>query len=88
MFQVGPFESRLKFPVCKLIDRLDTDCRGKTCVVVSQLADVCGTLPQHDEDRVYGLPPASLEKAAKALLRFHSFDDLHAWLDRHAAADA
>ena len=27
MFQVGPFEYRLKFPVCKLIDHLDTDCR-------------------------------------------------------------
>ena len=27
VFQVGPFESRLKFPVCKLIDRLETDWR-------------------------------------------------------------
>jgi hypothetical protein len=26
-FQVGPFEYRLKFPVCKLIDHLDTDWR-------------------------------------------------------------
>ena len=27
LFQVGPFEYRLKFPVCKLIDRLDSDWR-------------------------------------------------------------
>jgi len=186
VFQVGPFESRLKFPVCKLIDRLETDwrddhslpvlvaraqiealrtagdpegryrakrklvlglydlgyneeqvrdifglldwmmhlrvdlekrltreiaefeearkmpyitsverfaeargeARGRASIVLSQLAEVCGTLSQDDEDRVYGLSPPALEELAKALLRFHSLDDLHAWLDRHAASDA
>lgn len=53
----------------------------------SQLAEVCGSLPQDDEDRVYELPAAALEKLAKALLRFQSLDNLHAWLDRHAASD-
>jgi DNA-binding IclR family transcriptional regulator len=56
--------------------------------VLSQLAEVCGTLSQDDEDRVYGLPSAALEKLAKALLRFQSLDDLHDWLERHAVADA
>jgi hypothetical protein len=190
VFQVGPFASRLKFPVCKLIDRLETDwrddhslpvlvaraqiealrtasdpegryrakrnlvlglyelgyneeqvretfvlldwmmhlrvdlekelsreivefeearkmpyvtsverflearaeargeARGKASLVVSQLAEVCGVLPQDDEDRVHELSPAGLEQLAKALLRFRSLDDLHEWLDRHAAADA
>lgn len=63
------------------------EARGRTSVVLSQLAEVCGPLPQDDEDRVYGLPPAALEKLAKALLRFQSLDDLHAWLDRHATSD-
>jgi len=178
VFQVGPFESRLKFPVCKLIDHLETDWRddhslpvlvaraqiealrtardpegryrakrnlvlglydlgynedeirdivglldwmmhlrvdldreltreitefeearkmpyitsfervGRASIVSSQLAEVCGTLPQEDEDRVYGLPAAALEQLAKALLRFRSLDDLHDWLDRHAASAA
>ena len=55
--------------------------------MLSLLAEVCGPLPQDDEDRVYGLPAAALEKLAKALLRFQSLDDLHDWLDRHAASD-
>lgn len=59
---------------------------GRTSILLSQLAEVCGPLPQDDEDRVYGLAAAALEKLAKALLRFQSLDDLHAWLDRHAAA--
>jgi hypothetical protein len=55
--------------------------------VLSLLAEVCGTLPQDDEDRVYGLPATALEKLAKALLRFESLDDLHDWLDGHAGPD-
>ncbi len=34
VFQVGPFESRLKFPVCKLIDHLDTDWRDNDSLPV------------------------------------------------------
>ncbi len=64
------------------------EARGRVSVVLSQLAEVCGTLSQDDEDRVYGLPTAALEKLAKALLRFHSLDDLHEWFERHAATDA
>ena len=60
---------------------------GRTGVVLPQLTEVCGSLPQDDEERVDGLPAAALEKLAKALLRFQSLDDLHDWLDRHAAAD-
>ncbi len=60
---------------------------GRTSVLLSQLAEVCGPLPQDDEDRVYGLSAAVLEKLAKALLRFQSLDDLHDWLDRHAASE-
>ena len=48
-----------------------------------KLAEVCGPLPQDDEARVHELPSAALDKLAKALLRFQSLDDLHAWLDRH-----
>jgi len=59
---------------------------GRTSILLSQLAEGWGPLPQDDEDRVYGLPAAAREKLAKALLRFQSLDDLHAWLDRHAAA--
>ncbi len=55
--------------------------------MLSQLAEVCGPLTQDDEDRVYGLPAAGLEKLAKALLRFQSLDDLHDWLGRHAASE-
>ena len=59
------------------------EARGKASVVSSQLAEVCGPLPQDDEARLHELPSAALDKLAKALLRFQSLDDLHAWLDRH-----
>lgn len=81
------FEETRKMPYITSVERFG-EARGKTSVVVSQLAEVCGTLPEEDEDRVYGLPLAALEKLAKALLRFQSLEDLHAWLERHAAADA
>ena len=64
------------------------EARGRASIVLSLLAEVCGTLSHDDEDRVHGLSPPALEELAKALLRFQSLDDLHAWLDRHAASDA
>jgi hypothetical protein len=83
-------EEARKMPYITSVERFAEargEARGRTSVVLSQLAEVCGPLPQDDEDRVYGLPAAALEKLAKALLRFQSLDDLHGWLDRHAASD-
>ena len=80
--EITEFEEARKMPHMTSVERY-----GRTSIVLSQLAEVCGSLPQDDEDRVYGLPAAALEKLAKALLRFQSLDDLHHWLDRHAAAD-
>ena len=89
--EIVDFEEARKMPYITSVERFAEargEARGRTSVVLSLLAEVCGTLPQDDEDRVYGLPAAALEKLAKALLRFQSLDDLHDWLDRHAASDA
>ena len=88
--EIVEFEEARKMPYITSVERFAEargEARGRTSVVLSQLAEVCGPLPQDDEDRVYGLPAAALEKLAKALLRFQSLDDLHGWLDRHAASD-
>jgi len=45
------------------------EARGRSSIVLSLLTEVCGPLPQDDEDRVQGLPAAALEKLAKAGLR-------------------
>ncbi len=84
--EIVEFEETRKMPYITSVERF-AEARGRTSIVLSLLAEVCGTLPQDDEDRVYALPAAALEKLAKALLRFQSLDDLHDWLDRHAAAD-
>jgi hypothetical protein len=84
--EIVEFEEARKMPYITSVERF-AEARGRTSVVLSQLAEVCSPLPQDDEDRVYGLPGAALEELAKALLRFQSVDDLHDWLDRHAASE-
>ena len=81
--EITTFEEARKMPHMTSVERF-----GRARLVLSQLAEVCGTLPQVDEDRVYELAPEAVEQLAKALLRFRSLDDRHDWLDRHAASDA
>jgi hypothetical protein len=80
--EIAEFEEARKMPYVTSVERF-AEARGKASVVLSLLAEVCGPLPQDDEARVHELPSAALDKLAKALLRFQSLDDLHAWLDRH-----
>jgi len=56
-------------------------------VVLSQLAEVCGSLPDDCEERVQQLPSSALEKLAKALLRFQSARDLRSWFQRYDASN-
>ena len=89
--EIAELEEARKMPYVTSVERFAEargEARGRTSVVLSLLAEVCGPLPQDDEARVHELPSAALDKLAKALLRFQSLDDLHAWLDRHVAADA
>ena len=81
--EIVEFEEARKMPYITSVERF-AEARGRTSIVLSLLGEVCGTLPQDDEDRVYGLPAAGLEKLAKALLRFQSLDDPHDW---HAASE-
>ena len=84
--EIVEFEEARKMPYITSVERF-AEARGRTSVVLSQLAEVCGPLTHDDEDRVYRLPAAGLEKLAKALLRYQSPDDLLEWLGRHAASD-
>ena len=80
--EITEFEEARKMPHMTSVERF-----GRTSILLSLLAEVCGPLPQDDEDRVFELPATALEKLAKALLRFQSLDDLHDWLDRYASSD-
>lgn len=63
------------------------EVRGKASVVLALLSEVCGSLPEDCEDRVWQLPSSALDGLAKALLRFQSLDDLQSWLDRYEATN-
>jgi hypothetical protein len=92
--EIVEFEEKRKMPYVTSVERfLEArgealgEARGRTSVVLSQLAEVCGDLPEACQDRIQDLPSADLEKLAKALLRFHSFGDLQSWLERHDASN-
>ena len=58
------------------------EVRGQARVVLSLLAEVCGSLPAEDKDRVRDLSPEELDNLAKALLRFQTLADLQSWFDK------
>jgi hypothetical protein len=53
---------------------------------LSLLAEVCGSLPAEDKDRVRDLSPEELDNLAKALLRFQTLADLQSWFDKGGPA--
>jgi hypothetical protein len=55
-------------------------------MVLSQLSEVCGSVPEEYESRVRELPSEDLRKLGKALLRFQSLAELQRWLDQHSPA--
>jgi hypothetical protein len=86
--EIVEFEEARKMPYITSVERFAEargEARGRVGVVLSLLAEVCGSLPEEYDDRVRTLPAAVLDQLAKALLRFQSLDDLHDWLDQHGA---
>jgi hypothetical protein len=57
-------------------------------MVLSQLAEVFGSVPEEYESRVRELQSEDLQKLGKALLRFQSLADLQSWLDQHSPTHA
>ncbi len=53
--EIVEFEEARKMPYITSVERF-AEARGRTSVVLSQLAKVCGPLTEDDEERVDGLP--------------------------------
>jgi len=84
--EIVEFEETRKMPYITSVERF-AEARGEARVLLAQLSEVCGTLPEDYEDRVRQLPSSALEGLAKSLLRFQSLGDLQSWLDRYEAAN-
>jgi hypothetical protein len=83
--EIEEFEEERKMPYVTSFERVG-EVRGQARTVLSQLAEVCGSVPEDCEERVRGMSTAELDKLAKALLRFQSLADLQSWLDQHGPA--
>jgi len=60
--------------------------RGQQSLILAQLAELCGSLPEATAAQVHALSPEQLAELGRALLRFNALADLTAWLAAHAPA--
>lgn len=84
---LADFEEQRQMPYVTSVERIAEargEARGRANVVLAQLAEVCGGVPEEYEHRLRELPSRELEKLAQALLRFQSLADLQTWLDEHS----
>jgi len=83
---LADFEEQRQMPYVTSVERIAEargEARGRASVVLAQLAEVCGGVPEEYEYRLRKLPSGELEKLGQALLRFQSLADLQTWLDKH-----
>jgi hypothetical protein len=86
--ELSSLEEERRMPYVTSIERLAEargEARGEARVVLAQLAEVCGRLPDEVEVRIRCLSSDQLEQLAKSLLHFRSVADLEQWLNAHAS---
>jgi hypothetical protein len=81
--ELTAFEEQGKMPYVTSIERL-AEVRGAANAYLTQLAEICGPLPEATANRIRELSSDQLQRLGKELLRFESLVDLDSWLDRNA----
>ena len=79
-------EESLDMPYVTSVERIAEErgeARGGAAVLQGQLAQICGSIPDDLQQRLFRLPLDLLTQLGTALLDFRSPDDLRAWLDAH-----
>jgi hypothetical protein len=78
--ELTDLEESLNMPYVTSVERI-AESRGMASVLLLQLAQTCGSLPEEFEARVRELPFESLKELGQAVFDIRSLSDLQSWLD-------
>ncbi len=84
--ELDEFEESLEMPYVTSVERI-AKAEGKAELLLDQLAERFGTVPEELQQRIQDLPMDQLTALGKAILRFQAIKDLEAWLDGQSALD-
>jgi transcription termination factor NusB len=84
--ELDEFEESQQMPYVTSVERI-AKAEGKAELLLEQLAERFGTVPEELQQRIQDLPMDQLTALGKAILRFQAIEDLEAWLDGQSALD-
>jgi transcription termination factor NusB len=84
--ELDEFEESLEMPYVTSVERI-AKAEGKAELLLDQLAERFGTVPEELQQRIQDLPMDQLTALGKAILRFQAIEDLVPWLDGQSALD-